>query len=151
MKNCPNCGNPCEDTVAFCNRCGASLNGGAPFQARPYDPADHTAEFETSDISQNKVLAMIPYLMGWIGIIVALLAVNNSKYVAFHVKQALKVQVVTILLGIVTVLLCWTVIVPIAAGICYIILFVLQIIAFFQICGGKAKELPIIKGLGFLK
>ena len=149
MKTCPHCGNQCEDAVAFCNQCGAPLNGGAPYQA--FDPADHTAEFDRGDISQNKVLAMIPYLMGWIGIIVALLAVDNSKYVAFHVKQALKIQVVTILLGIVTAILCWTIIVPIAAAICYVILFVLQVIAFFQVCGGKAKELPIIKGLGFLK
>ncbi|MBE6622309.1 MAG: zinc ribbon domain-containing protein [Ruminococcaceae bacterium] len=148
MKNCPNCGNLCDDAVAFCNQCGTPLNGGA---YRAYDPADHTAEFEAEDISQNKVLAMLPYLMGWIGIIIALLAVDNSKYVAFHVKQALKIQVVTILLGIVTALLVWTIIVPIAAGVCYIILFVLQIMAFFQICCGKAKELPIIRGLGFLK
>ncbi len=152
MKICPNCGNQCDDAVAFCNKCGTPLNGGAPYQARPmYDPADHTAEFDPADISQNKVLAMIPYLMGWVGIIVALLAVNNSQYVAFHVKQALKIQVVSILLGIVTAILVWTFIVPIAAAVCYVILFVLQIIAFFQICGGKAKELPIIKGLGFLK
>ena len=78
MKNCPNCGNPCDDGAAFCNKCGAPF--GAPnYQAQPmFDPADHTAEFDPADISENKVIAMAPYLMGWVGIIVALLAINNS-------------------------------------------------------------------------
>jgi len=146
MKNCPHCGNQCEDTVAFCNQCGAPLNAGNAYQA--FDPADHTAEFDKADISQNKVLAMLPYLMSWIGIIIALLAVNNSRYVAYHVKQALKLQVCSII----SIVLC---IIPIlgwiAYGVCAIIIFVLTIIGFFQVCGGKAKELPIIKGLGFLK
>ncbi len=148
MKNCPNCGNVCEDTVAFCNKCGSPLNGGAPYQAAPaYDPADHTAEFEKSDISQNKVLAMIPYLMGWIGIVIALLAVNNSKYVAYHVKQALKLQVVStisVVLNIVPLLG------TLAFVACAVFIVVLNIIGFFQVCNGKAKELPLIKKLGFL-
>ena len=32
-----------------------------------------------------------------------------------------------------------------------LILFVLKIIAFFQVCGGKAKEPSIIRSLGFLR
>ena len=38
-----------------------------------------------------------------------------------------------------------------AAPICMIIILVLQIIAFFQVCGGKAKEMAIIRSFGFLK
>ena len=48
-------------------------------------------------------------------------------------------------------LLCWTVIVPIAAAVVYVILLVLKVIAFFSICSGKAKEPAIIRNLGFLK
>ncbi len=150
MKNCPNCNNPCDDNAAFCNKCGTPFPGSAPqYQAQPiFDPYDHTAAFEKEDISQNKVLAMAPYLMGWIGIIIALLAINNSKYVAFNVKQALKLEVCSIL----SLFLC---IIPIlgwiAFGVCAIIIFVLKIMGFFYVCGGKAKELPIVRGLGFLK
>ena len=145
MKTCPHCGNQCDDAVAFCNQCGAPFNAGA---YQNFDPADHTAEFEKADISQNKVLAMIPYLMSWVGIIIALLAVDNSKYVAFHVKQALKLQVVAIISIVFNII---PLLGQIAYGVCAIIIFVLTIIGFFQVCGGKAKELPIIKGLGFLK
>lgn len=62
-----------------------------------YDPYDHTAEFDPKDISDNKVFAMLCYLMDFIGIIVALLATHSSKYTMFHVRQALKITVVSIL------------------------------------------------------
>lgn len=149
MKNCPKCGNPCDDSAAFCNKCGNSFGAAPNYQAQPmYDPADHTAEFDKADISENKVIAMAPYLMGWIGIIVALLAINNSKYVSFNVKQALKLEVCLILSAFLCIvpILGW-----IAFAVCAVIIFVLKIMGFFYVCGGKAKELPIIKGFGFLK
>ena len=123
----------------------------------PYrDPYDHTSEFDSAEISNNKIFAMLPYLLGWIGVIVALLACgkkDNSKmgYIDFHVRQALKITVVSTLVGIITLLLCWTIIFAIAGGICMLILFVIRIIGFFSVCSGNAKELPIVRSLGFLK
>lgn len=112
---------------------------------------DHTAEFDEQDISDNKVICMLAYLMGTVGVIVALLVSSSSPYVAFHVRQALKFTVISILTGIVTLILCWTIIVPIAALIFLLVLFVIKIICFFQICSGKAIEPYIIRNLGFLK
>lgn len=160
MTFCPNCGTTLEDNAQFCKSCGfvmgqqaaaPNMAYAAPAPQPVYNPTDHTAEFTAEDISNNKVLAMMPYLTGFIGIVIALLAINHSKYVAFHVKEALKIQVASTLLSLLTVLLCWTFIVPIAGGICFIILFVVKIICFFNVCGGKAKEAPIISGLKFLK
>ena len=94
---------------------------------------------------------MLCYLLGSIGVIIALLAANKSDYTAFHVRQALKFTVVNVLLGIVAVVLAITIVVPIAAAICMCIVSVLRIIAFFQICGGKAKEPAIIRNLKFLR
>lgn len=146
-----------EDNAAFCPNCGNNAQpNGSPNQAPVYaapepDPFDHTGEFDAKDISENKVLCMLVYLMGAIGIIYALLAGKDSKYVAFHVRQALKFEVITILLGIVMALLFWTIIVPIVGGVCLAIVLVLKVICFFQICSGKAKEPAIIRSLGFLK
>ena len=70
---------------------------------------------------------------------------------AFHLRQALKIEVVGILLVLISAVLCWTFIIPIAGGVCMIILLVLRIISFFQICSGKAKEPAIIRSLGFLR
>lgn len=175
MKFCPTCGYQAEDSAVACPSCGALLNNvnradayqdsgyqggyqsGGSYQGGyqggyyNYDPADHTSEFDAQDIAENKVIAMVPYLLSYIGIIIALLASHSSKYVAFHVRQALKLTVVEILVGVVTALLCWTVIVPVVGGVCMVILFVLHIIAFFQVCSGKAKEPAIIRSLKFLK
>lgn len=125
-------------------------NGMPPYGAPYMDPKDHTAEFTPQDISEHKVFAMLPYLLGTIGIIIALLAAKDSKYIMFHVREALKLTVCTVLVGIITAVLCWTVIVPIAGAVCAIILLVVKIICFFQVCSGKAKEAAIISSFGFL-
>lgn len=125
-------------------------NGMPPYGAPYVDPKDHTAEFTPQDISEHKVFAMLPYLLGTIGIIIALLAAKDSKYIMFHVREALKLTVCAILVGIVSLLLCWTVIVPMAGGVCAIIILVVKIICFFQICSGKAKEAAIVSSFGFL-
>lgn len=152
MKNCFNCNTQVDDNATFCPNCGANLVTGqaAPQSAEP-NPYDHSAEFDRQDVSENKVYCMLAYLMGTIGIIIALLAGKDSPYVKFHIRQAIKLSVAQILLLICALVLCWTFIVPIAAGIGMAIVFVLQIIAFIQICCGKAVEPAIIRNLGFLK
>lgn len=148
MKVCMDCCLTYDDGAQVCAQCGKPLTYVAPQQA---EPTDHTAEFDAADISQNKVLAMVSYLMGWIGIVIALLASSTSPYTAFHVKQALKIQICNALLGIIAAVLAITVIVPIAAAVCIAILSIVNIICFFQVCSGKAKEPAIVSKLGFLK
>lgn len=164
MKTCPNCHAQLDDNAIFCTACGTQFGAVPPQQnaippqqnavppqpafAPAYDPYDHTAEFDPKDISDNKVFAMICYLMGFIGIIVALLATNSSKYAMFHVRQALKIEVASILSIFVLIIpfLGWF-----AFPILQAILTVIKIISFFQICSGKAKEPAIIRSFGFLR
>ncbi len=170
MKICTHCNTQAEDTAVFCCNCGTPFatedtaqntytppqqNYYQPPATQPYapvfDPYDHTAEFDPKDISENKVVSMLVYLMGAVGIIIALLVGNNSPYAAFHVRQALKFTVVEILATIGMVLLFWTGIAVIAYAILMCALLIIKIVCFFQICGGKAKEPAIIRGLDFLK
>ncbi len=174
MKICPKCNANLNDETIFCTVCGEAVNSVKPVQPQPtpqqpqgaqpsyaapaqptyepaVDPFDHTAEFDSKDISDNKVIAMLVYLLGAVGIVIALLFSQKSDYVAFHIRQALKFLVVETLVGILTVFLCWTFIVPIAASIFLAILLVIKIICFFDICSGKAKEPAIIRELKFLK
>lgn len=168
MKFCPNCGATLADDATFCPSCGSSQGGSAaggyaPTPAPGYtpgypgyapvavDPYDHTAEFDPQDISDNKVVCMLIYLAGYLGILVALLLAGTSKYVGFHLRQALKIEVISLLTTVVSLLLCWTFIVPIAGGIFAIVLFVVRIICFFQICKGQAKEPAVVRSFGFLK
>lgn len=122
-----------------------------PVQQVVYTITDHTAEFSAEDISANKVTAMAPYLLGVIGIIIALLAGSQSPFASFHSRQALKIELVSVLIGIISLVLCWTFIVPFAGSICYLILLVVKVICFFQVCSGKAKDAPIVGSLPFLK
>lgn len=124
---------------------------GAPQYVPVVDIYDHTAEFDKKDISDNKVYAILLYFAGVIGIIIALLGAKDSPYASFHLRQAMKFLAVDVLLGIIGVLFFWTLIIPLAVAVMEVILLVIKIICFFQICNGKAKEPAIIRGLGFLK
>lgn len=161
-KLCSRCGTVAEDDVVFCANCGSRFsedNANAQPNYNSYTanyqqavPSyDHTAEFDPKDISENKVITILLYLMGFIGVIIALLMGNSSPYVAFHLRQVLKFMVAETLLSICILLLFWTFIVPIAGIILYIAFGIIKIICFFQICNGKAVEPAIIRSLGFLK
>lgn len=118
----------------------------------PVDPYDHTSEFDTKDISDNKVVCMLIYLAGYLGILVALLLAGTSDYVGFHLRQALKIEVVNLLLTIVAVVGMILLFIPtVIAGILMAALLVVKIICFFQICKGQAKEAYIVRSLGFMK
>ena len=152
MKYCPNCGSPLEEGAVSCPNCGDPLTLKAESAPAPYvDPMDHTAEFDAADISDNKVIAMLPYILGIAGLIIALLAHSDSPYAGFHVRQYLKICVCEAIVAICSAVLCWTILVPIAGGICVVILLVVRVICFFQICKGQAKEPAIVGRLGFLK
>lgn len=112
---------------------------------------DHTEEFEAEDISNNKVTAMAAYLLGPIGVIIALLAGKESPYAAFHMRQGLKITIVEALVSIIMLVLCFTLIIPAAGAIALIILWIVRIISFVSVAKGRAVEPPIIRSLGFLK
>lgn len=168
MKTCPKCNTQLSDDAMFCTNCGTSFqnanpqqnayqNNAQPNYAQPVAPVvnvyDHTAEFDPQDVHDNKIFAILCYIMGIVGVIVALLARSsvNSPYLSFHIKQSLKITITTILLGLISGLLAWTCIVPIAGMVCIVILEVVSIICFFQTCSNKSVEAPIVRSLPFLK
>lgn len=166
--NCPRCGAQLNDGSAFCTSCGLQLstpqgnnpqpqpnmpNGGYAMPQQPVniEYTDHTQEFSPADISDNKVFAMLPHLLGSVGVIIALLASKDSPFTLFNVRQGLKITVSSLLVLIFSSLLAFTVIVPITGGVCLVVLGVIRIICFFNVCNGKAKEAPLVCKLGFLK
>lgn len=151
MKTCPKCGAQMDDNALFCASCGANFSNPYATAAPVVPEWDHTAEFDPKDVSDNKVIAMLVYLLGVVGILIALIGSSNSPYASFHVRQSLKFIVIETLVVIAVAILCWTFIVPIAAGIFKVVLFVVKIICFFSICKGEAKEPAIIRSFKFLK
>ena len=182
MKICPNCRNQIQDEAIYCPVCGTVIDAAPQFVVQhspdptsdydanytqtpvytapvPYvDPYDHTAEFEAADIAEHKIFAMAMYLLGPLGIIIALMAAKESRYVAFHVRLSLKLTVAEIL-GIlalaVLAFLMWNlrmrgfmffVIVVTLIG-----LVAIHLLSVFYVAKNKCKETCIVRGLRFLK
>ncbi len=112
-----------------------------------YNPGDHTSEFDPKDIENNKLYATLPYFFGILGIIPALL-VKDSPFTEFHIKVSIRLSIACVLLLIPAIIpiLGW-----IVTGIGYIVLTVLYIMAIVYVLQGKAKDIPIISKIGFLK
>ena len=70
MKLCPKCNMQLEDSAAFCPNCGTQFIPNATVTQQPYvpvDSADHTAEFDSADIRENKLFAAICYVASFLG------------------------------------------------------------------------------------
>ena len=126
--------------------------GQAPYQQgytyAQYDPHDHTAEFDAADVAENKIFAAVPYFFSSIVGLIAGIYVKDSAFVKFHIKNALKIDIVSIIL-------CLFFAIPfvgwVFSGVCLLILFVVKIICMVEVLQGKAKDAPIVGSLGFLK
>lgn len=116
----------------------------APAQIAPPAPTDYTHAFDAEDVEKNKIFATASYLLGFIGIIIALLAAKDSDYVSFHVRESMKIQVLFALLGLASVLLFWTIIIPILACIAIVVLGVIEIICMVRAMMGQSKKVPLI-------
>lgn len=129
--------------------------GQAPYQQpqyqQPYvafDPKDHTSEFDPKDIADNKLFAVLPYLFSCIAGIIVGIYVKDSEFVKFHIKNSIRLDIAMLLLLCICIIpfIGWVV-----AIIGVLVLCVIDIIAIVWAFQGKAKELPIISSIGFLK
>jgi len=182
MITCPNCHCQNVDNALFCTVCGTPIGvtpqfhaeeglsqaaeHKAEFEPQPVDapiiplvdPYDHTADFSSGDISENKVAAMLLYLLGPLGIVIALLSSGNSRYAAFHVRQAMKLTVAEILgiilLAVLSFLL-WNlrlrVLMLFVAALFLAGIAILHLLCFLQVCKGRAVEVYLVRNLQFLK
>ncbi len=122
---------------------------GQPYMQQPYfDPKDHTAEFDPKDIADNKLFAILPYLFSCIAGIIVGIYVKDSEFVKFHIKNSIRIDITVLLLLVICIIpfIGWVV-----AIIGLLVLSVIDIIAIVWAFQGKAKELPIISSIGFLK
>lgn len=171
MKQCPNCHAQLADNAAFCTGCGTRMAAapGPNMAPNAYpganNPADCTAEFDRNDVAASKPAAMLVYLAGWLGIIVAMLRKTESPYLQFHVNQALKLKVLSalslmiaapvyVLLDMLKYVVSFRfiyILPPIVVLAVVITKIVIRIIMFVQVSHGKAVESSLVKSMPFLK
>ena len=122
-----------------------------PAPAVRYNYYDHTNEFDSKDVSENKLFAALMYVTSLFGVAIALLADKDSPYLKFHIRQVLKLSLTITILSFLTAILAWTVIVPIAGAIALAVLFIINIICFVNVLKNKSIEPAIVRDLKFLK
>lgn len=84
----------------------------------------------------NKVLALIAYLLGWLGIIFAFLDQGKQDpWLRFHAWQAFLLGLVAIVVSMFTF------------GIGWIIVFIFQIVYALKAYKGEYFEVPLIAGM----
>lgn len=150
----------CDNDFVNTNDAGAYSSNDASCDGAPYadagcvftaDPTDHTAEFDAADVSSNKPLALLVYIGGIVGLVIAILMKKDSRYLDFHIRQSVKIYITELICVVVGSILSCFILPMIAAMIAVVVLLVVRIICFVQVAEGKSKEPYIVKGLNFLK
>ena len=177
MAFCGKCGTKVDEGVKFCPSCGTAMadteqaaqntqNDFADKLQNLNNTADTTADFDATDIQQNKFMAVLAYLgILWL---IPFFGCKQSRYVQYHCKQGFNLMLLDIAYIIISSVLSsviktkryfygiyygsytpgwlttilWLVSIPIA---------VLAILGIINAINGKAKELPIIGKFKILK
>lgn len=103
-----------------------------------------TSNFTPQDIEQNKVMAVLAYLVFFIPLIKGV----KSPFVRFHQNQFWVLFIVGLIGGLLMIvpIIGW-----IAGSIIEVLTFVLGIMGVVSAASGKAKPLPIVGGIKILK
>ncbi|WP_455581742.1 zinc-ribbon domain-containing protein [Dysosmobacter sp.] len=167
MAYCGKCGAKIENGTKFCPACGASTE--IPKEETTQTPdysaklqelnntVDSTAQFEAGDIQQNKVMAILAYF--GVLVLIPLFGAKTSRFARYHTNQGLTLFIVEIAWSIVYSILS-KIILAISwrlyflvniLGLVSLVFLVLAVIGIVNAANGRAKELPVIGGIQFLK
>lgn len=206
MKYCIKCGTQIDDSVDFCPNCGTPAKdastqstGNTTFQQVSQQVSqtttqafqsgkeslkdavkrtkDCTDSFSAEDIANNTVVAVLPFLFGWIGAAITYFAAARTKspFAMFQLKQFMKLQVIPLfflviavivaaILGLILSILCFVSkvvgmtilyivfgIIGVIVGIFFLLMFISNIMCLYQAASGRAKEALFVSSFGLFK
>lgn len=166
MAFCGKCGTQVDDGVKFCPGCGAEIEAAqstgkqtdyAEKLQAMNDTADTTAEFDNTDIQQNKVMAVLAYFGPLV--LIPIFGAKTSPFAKYHSNQGLILLIAEIVYGIalsiasaiilaISYRLYFLVVILGAVRLVFLLLAILGII---NAANGQAKELPVIGAFKLLK
>lgn len=177
MSYCKNCNKNYPDSVDYCSECGAQLEQGSAsaenngtsvgdvienIVAKAKDifnnfnnTPDTTSEFDSNDIEENKIMAILAYL-SWL-VLIPLFVAKKSKFARFHCNQGIVLAIAGLVVSVVHVLVSVLTlgllegIFGVVFGIIEVICVILSILGIVNAVMGKAKELPIVGKYRILK
>ncbi len=118
------------------------------------NPPDTTEQYEMKDIEENKPYAFCSYLL--VLFLIPLLARPGSKFARFHTNQG----IVLFIMGVIVAVLSWLLsLIPLVGGIVAwvvgtlggLAVLALSVVGIINSATGRAKELPLIGNVRFLK
>ena len=146
-KQCPVCGAPVEQDQGNSN---SKQNAAEAAFTEFNNTADTTAEFDSKDIADNKVMAVLAYI--GILFLIPLLAAPNSRFARFHTNQGLVLFLAEVVLGAAGGVLG---LIPFVGWIISraigIVCLAFMIIGIVNAANGKAKELPLVGSFKLIK
>ncbi|HWS30281.1 MAG TPA: zinc-ribbon domain-containing protein [Clostridia bacterium] len=157
MAFCNNCGAEVNGGAKFCPSCGATVNNAAPQQNAAYSAGAQTAP-ALDDAQQNKAMGVLAYL-GFL-VLVPLFAAPNSQFARYHANQGLVLALAEIAYGILVAILTpilwaisWTIgsIMSTVFSILWLAFLVFMILGIMNAAKGETKPLPLIGGIKLLK
>lgn len=118
---------------------------------------DHTSEFGSQDIDDNKLISILSYI--GILFLIPLFVRKDSAYARYHVNQGLVLFVAelvwSVIFKILSVVLGWIpvvgILVSVIGWVVEVIFLVLAIIGIINTINGKAKDLPVIGKVRIIK
>lgn len=108
-------------------------------------PWDKTELFSAEEVKGYRLTAVLIYLLGIFGIILALVTDKSSSYLKFHIAEGLKITVVTAALAVISVLLAFTFIVPVLCAAGLAVCTVINLISAYKTLKGKSENAVIIR------
>lgn len=164
-KYCKKCGLPLDEGTKVCPSCGEPVvevtveepdfekkEEKSKFERefdKFNDTEDKTAQFDSKDVEDNKIISLFSYL--GILFLIPMIAANQSKFAKFHVNQGIVLFIADLVLGVLMRIFGWTfgliglgwiaAIVNSALGVVILVFVILGIVNAVQ---GKAKRLPVI-------
>ncbi len=169
MAFCSNCGTQLDENTNACPSCSVQTgqsnvtNNNQESTSQPNvfqkinNTSDTTGEYDSKDIADNKIMAILSYL--GILVLIPMFAAPNSKFTRYHVKQGFNLflayiglSIVSFLLGMIkTTRYLWGIPYQTTPGIVLLLIWLLalpllalSILGIINAYQGRAKELPII-------
>lgn len=117
------------------------------------DTPDTTKDYDLVDIDENKNYALFSYL--FLLILIPIFLAKDSKYAKYHVNQGLTLCIAEVvgglLLGLLSRIPILGVLFIIIGSIFELVAVLLAVIGILNVLNDRAKELPVIGKIRFLK
>ena len=112
---------------------------------------DYTQQYHPQDIADGKVMSILAYI--WILFFLPLVGCPQSRFGRFHANQGLLVLICGVIVGLISTILglILPVLGAIIGGILGLVNLVFVILGILNAAQGRAKELPLIGSIRFIK